>query len=291
VYGWIDENAVSAVTCSAYPEHWYTQKPHSDLYLLFVLPFTLCLCAINQAKWKQTPVMLVIALAGYCVNSYSSKYFQGNTTVSSTLGALCIGVLANLYSRLGRYVENWWLDKQERYVDPPVRRLRRFFSRKFNKRSSHHRSSSRNRSWSRHDNPGLSDTDCGGDDIEQGHGPPSNISVNIAHHARKIGYGLAAAAMLPAIWVQVPSGLAVRGSLLSGVTSADQITRNETLMANGTLANTTVTVASGTNPMDTTAFNVLFSVIQVAISISVGLSLSALIVYPFGKRRSGLFSF
>ena len=43
--------------------------------------------------------------------------------------------------------------------------------------------------------------------------------------------------------------------------------------------------------LDSTAFNVLFSVIQVAIGISVGLFLSALIVYPLGKRRSGLFSF
>jgi hypothetical protein len=38
---------------------------------------------------------------------------------------------------------------------------------------------------------------------------------------------------LPAIFVQVPSGLAASGSLLAGISSADQIT-NTTLYANGT---------------------------------------------------------
>ena len=43
--------------------------------------------------------------------------------------------------------------------------------------------------------------------------------------------------------------------------------------------------------LNTIVFNVGYSMIQVAIGITVGLFLSALIVYPFGKRRSGLFSF
>lgn len=43
--------------------------------------------------------------------------------------------------------------------------------------------------------------------------------------------------------------------------------------------------------LNTIVFNVGYSMIQVAIGITVGLFLSALIVYPLGKRRSGLFSF
>lgn len=97
--------------------------------------------------------------------------------------------------------------------------------------------------------------------------------------SRRVGYGLAAAAMLPAIFVQVPSGLASGGSLVAGIISANAITGNKTAEA------------SGTSDLSTGAFSVLGSVIQVAISISVGLSLAALLVYPFGKRRSGLFSF
>ena len=56
IYGYLDSNAVSAVHCST-GDAWYLQRPHQNFYLLFVFPFTLCLCAINQAKWKQTPGM------------------------------------------------------------------------------------------------------------------------------------------------------------------------------------------------------------------------------------------
>ncbi len=43
--------------------------------------------------------------------------------------------------------------------------------------------------------------------------------------------------------------------------------------------------------MNNMVLDVGYSMIQVAIGITVGLSLSALVVYPCGKRRSGLFSF
>jgi uncharacterized membrane protein YjjB (DUF3815 family) len=104
-------------------------------------------------------------------------------------------------------------------------------------------------------------------------------------HARKIGYGLAAATMLPAIFVQVPSGLSVSGSLVAGISSADQIVRNTTGNA------TTVTAYDSSGSLNSVALNVGFSVIQIAIGITVGLFLAALLVYPLGKRRSGLFSF
>jgi uncharacterized membrane protein YjjB (DUF3815 family) len=90
--------------------------------------------------------------------------------------------------------------------------------------------------------------------------------------------------MLPAIFVQVPSGLSVQGSLIQGLSSADQITRNTTNI-------TTVTADTASNTVNSVALNVGFSVIQIAIGITVGLFLAALLVYPLGKRRSGLFSF
>lgn len=49
----------------------------------------------------------------------------------------------------------------------------------------------------------------------------------------RMRHGVAAAALIPAIFVQVPSGLAAGGSLLAGISSADQIT-NTTTYANGT---------------------------------------------------------
>jgi uncharacterized membrane protein YjjB (DUF3815 family) len=195
VYGLIDPKASSETTC---------RNPLPPYYrFLFVPAFTTCLIVINQAKWTQAPVMLAISFAGYIVNYFSSIKFPSNAQISSTLGALAVGVLGNLYSRL------------------------------------------------RH--------------------------------------GLAAAALLPAIFVQVPSGLAASGSLISGITSADQ------LNGNMTAGNTTVSSGDSSlgqsQALNSIVFNVGYSMIQVAIGITVGLFLSALIVYPLGKRRSGLFSF
>lgn len=198
IYGLMDSNATSATTCSNSMPDYYKW--------LFVPAFTMCLCVINQAKWKQTPVMLIISFAGYIVNFFTAKKFPSSAQLSNTFGALAVGVLGNLYSRM------------------------------------------------RH--------------------------------------GVAAAALIPAIFVQVPSGLAASGSLLAGISSADQIT-NTTTYANGSakINGTSTYNITTTGDLNTVVFNVGYSMIQVAIGITVGLFLSALIVYPFGKRRSGLFSF
>ncbi|QSZ32952.1 hypothetical protein DSL72_002535 [Monilinia vaccinii-corymbosi] len=198
VYGLMDPNATSKTTCDA-PMNQYVRW-------CFVPIFTLCLSVINQAKFKQMPVMLGISFTGYIVNFFSAKRFPSSAQISNTLGALAVGVLGNLYSR--------------------------------------------------------------------------------------VRHGVAAAALLPAIFVQVPSGLAASGSLLAGLSTADSITDNRSF-ANGTaVVNGTSTVKiTNTDDLNTIVLNVGYSMIQVAIGITVGLFLSALIVYPFGKRRSGLFSF
>ncbi|KAG8424538.1 hypothetical protein J3458_001319 [Metarhizium acridum] len=248
LYGMMDSNATSETHCKdPLDRNWY---------FLFVPGFTLCLCIINQAKWRQTPVMTIMALAGFCVNSYCSKYFEGNSQISNMLGALTVGILANLYSRLGRHMENAWLDVVE------------WWQYRVKPRFSKHRSRDPD-AWSL---PSMSDPESSAASQKKQWRQP-----------RKVGYSLAAAAMLPAIFVQVPSGLAAGGSLLAGITSANQLTGNST--------STVDTSAKTIGNLDGTAFNVLFSVIQVAIGISVGLFMSALIVYPLGKRRSGLFSF
>jgi uncharacterized membrane protein YjjB (DUF3815 family) len=219
--------------------------------------------------------MVFISLAGYCVNNFSSRAFKGNTTLSSFLGAFCIGVLANLYSRLGRLAKNRILDIWEDHIEPRIG----------------HRWGRKQPRWRWYKVTDNSSEESIGKEGDPESAPMAGPSL--VKRARQVGFGLAAAAMLPAIFVQVPSGLAVGGSLLSGVASADQITRNQTLLANGTTLPGPAPTVTPTEAADlsSTAFNVLLSVIQVAISISVGLSLSAVFVYPFGKRRSGLFSF
>ncbi|KAJ5110452.1 hypothetical protein N7532_000987 [Penicillium argentinense] len=67
----------------------------------------------------------------------------------------------------------------------------------------------------------------------------------------RLWHGHAATAILPGIFILVPSGLAEGSSV----------------------------------------FSLGFGMIQVAIGITIGLFIAALVVYPYGKRRSGLFSF
>ncbi|KAK5694813.1 hypothetical protein LTR97_009404 [Elasticomyces elasticus] len=254
IYGIMDKDATSATECVG-----GIAEPY---YFPFVPAFAMTLIIINQAKWKQAPVMLVIAFVGYIVSHYSSSRFAGNTQVSSTLGALAIGVMANLYSRVGAKIENRFLDLWEdsfrHYWKTVKTRILHLGGRaKTSVRS-----------------------------MEEG--SAHEVESLYVRQTRRVGYGLAAAAMLPAIFVQVPSGLAVSGSLISGIASANQIAGNAT---NGTTVVNSTTLALGSDGLNSIAFNVSYSVVQVAIGITVGLFLSAIVVYPFGKKRSGLFSF
>ncbi|KAH8173576.1 threonine/serine exporter domain-containing protein [Sarocladium implicatum] len=249
LYGMMDSNASSDTHCK--------EPLHRNWYFLFVPGFTVCLALVNQAKIKQLPAMVIIALAAWCVNTYSKAYYDGQGQISNMLGALTVGILANLYSRLGRHFSNAWLDILEFWefrVRPRISRV----------------TGSQSEKWPVQDDP----------ESRPGSPVPGDKSKR---PGRKTGYSLAAAAMLPAIFVQVPSGLAAGGSLLAGVQSANQLTGNSTVDAGSS--------SDPTANFDGTTFTVLASVIQVAIGISVGLFMSALIVYPLGKRRSGLFSF
>ncbi|KAG5943145.1 hypothetical protein E4U53_007100 [Claviceps sorghi] len=191
LWGLFDDHATSATTCS---------DPIPPLYgSLFVPPFIVCIAVLYQAKWQQMPVMVLIALTGYIVNFFSSLKFVASPQIANMLGALSVGLLANLYSRL------------------------------------------------RH--------------------------------------GVAAATLIPAIFVQVPGGLASRGGLLSGLNTANRLTNSSSVMVDMS------TGSSNQGDSLNVVFNVAASMIQIAIGIAVGLFMSAIMVYPFGKRRSGLFSF
>lgn len=56
IYGLIDENAVSTTSC---------ENPIPTLYTFVFVPlFVVCIAILYQAKWRQMPVMLVVAFAG-----------------------------------------------------------------------------------------------------------------------------------------------------------------------------------------------------------------------------------
>lgn len=281
LFGMMYKDATSQTTCKdPMDPRWY---------YLFVLAFAICLMIINQAKVKQMPSMGLIAVIGYAVNYNSAQYFKNNAQVSNTLGALAIGIAANIHARFGRHIENWSLDLWEHTCRPRYVRLRKSLRRRLSSSASSTASGSSTslphtkENYADHTHSNTSSTTTLNGDNDSSSSSPDPY---LPHH-RKIGYGLAAAAMLPAIFVQVPSGLSVQGSLITGITSADQIVRNTT-----TNITTTVTVPSDTgSAVNSVALNVGFSVIQIAIGITVGLFLAALLVYPLGKRRSGLFSF
>jgi uncharacterized membrane protein YjjB (DUF3815 family) len=185
LYALFDSNATSSIECQdPIPAFWG---------FAFVPLFVLCISILYQAKWKQMPIMVIVAFAGYVVNYFSGRRFSSTPQISSALGALTVGVMANIYSRL------------------------------------------------RH--------------------------------------GVAAATLIPAIFTQVPGGLASNGGLLSGLEAADMLTEGTSSGQN-----------SGSD-FNSVIFNVAAKMITIATGIAVGLFISALIIYPLGKRRSGLFSF
>ncbi|OJD15131.1 hypothetical protein AJ78_04588 [Emergomyces pasteurianus Ep9510] len=215
LYGVLDKNATTEFACPASPiKNEYLQR------FPFVLGFAICSCLINQAKFKQIPIMITIAVTGYIVSFFSARRFV-SIQISSALGALAIGIMGNLYSRL------------------------------------------------RH--------------------------------------GLAAAAILPAIFLQLPSGLASSGSLVSSLIVATNIKSRESSMkplsnmANDLMANSSSAGVEDVSKMmeqlmmnrflGNVVFDIGYGMLEVAVGISGGLFLAALVVYPFGKRRSGLFSF
>lgn len=184
LYGWVDKNATSANTCG-------TDHSTNDKYrILFVPMFSLMLGLINQSRFRQLPIQTAISCTAYVGTYFAGKHFSQVTEFTACIGAFIVGVLGNLYLRVGK--------------------------------------------------------------------------------------GMAVSAMLPAIFVQVPSGIASQSSLVSGIQNADQITGSNT-----TTTNTSTSSAS-------MSFGV--AMVEVAIGISVGLFAAALVVYPFGKKRTGLFT-
>ncbi|KAI5271258.1 DUF1212-domain-containing protein [Aureobasidium subglaciale] len=259
LYGAMDSNAVSSTTCPA------SRTLSSPLQMLSALIFSFSLCILNQAKWRQMPVMIVISMIGRIINVVLKNKFKGNTQITATIAAFAIGLAANLHSRFGTKIENKALDVWETYIRPQFRAL--------HKRARGKSTALRNM----HSKRKVESMEFG-----EAYDNDSIFTPRI----RRVGYGLAAAAMLPAILVQVPSGLAVSGSLLAGVQAADQIAGKG---SNGSTVTDAKAITSGTS-LNTVNLNIAFSVIQIAIGITIGIFASSLVVYPFGKRRSGLFS-
>ncbi|TQV93670.1 hypothetical protein V2A60_004158 [Cordyceps javanica] len=189
-YGLIDKGATGEGSCVGEP-----QQPYGNAYVQhfpFVAVYCILAGLVNQARFRQTPIMAVFGLIGYMPNYFLSNRLGSSTGLANTVGAFALGTAGNLYSRL----------------------------------------------W----------------------------------------HGHAASAIIPGIFTIVSSGLAASGAIISGLQYSKQI-------QDGTIND--ATVVNSNNSLT----GLGYGMIEVAIGVSVGLFISAVVVYPYGKQRSGLFSF
>jgi uncharacterized membrane protein YjjP (DUF1212 family) len=98
----------------------------------------------------------------------------------------------------------------------------------------------------------------------------------LANLYSRVWHGNAVTVTIPGIFCLVPSGLASSGSIMSAIEYSDAV------------KNGTADTSGGSSGSSLTSLG--YGMIETAIGITVGLFVSALIVYPYGKRRSGLFS-
>lgn len=109
----------------------------------------------------------------------------------------------------------------------------------------------------------------------------------LANVYARLSNGLAATALLPAVLVQAPSGLAAAVSMITGAANADQLTQHAGGRPTGNATMRNMPEAVGNDFV----FNVGYQMLQLSIGITVGLFISTAVVYPRGKKGSGLFSY
>ncbi|KAF5857227.1 hypothetical protein ETB97_006069 [Aspergillus alliaceus] len=101
----------------------------------------------------------------------------------------------------------------------------------------------------------------------------------LANLYSRLWHGHAAAAIVPGMFTLVSSGLATSGSIMSGLAYAESVKNN-------TVSDSASTLAA----VQQSLYGLGYSMVQTALGITVGLFFSALVVYPRGKQRSGLFN-
>ncbi|KAG6067795.1 hypothetical protein E4U16_008108 [Claviceps sp. LM84 group G4] len=192
LYGKMDRKPTSEMHC---------QNPLSrEWCFLFVPGFTICLCIILHAKWRQIPAMLAVAVAGFCVVSYSTEYLTGhfspNVHIPTVLGALTVAILASLYSRLSGRVQSLGLD----FVDFRRSRVQPRLLLLSGKRHS------QADAW-----PLPSSSDSEANAVP----PPFNSNEGLT--PRRAEYSLAVMVMLPGLFVLMMAELAATDSLLAAI--------------------------------------------------------------------------
>jgi hypothetical protein len=110
----------------------------------------------------------------------------------------------------------------------------------------------------------------------------------------RISNSLAATILLPAVLIHIPNALAASGSLVAGAETADAIVTNRTYSMDHSFAKRPYerdfvdNDPSGSTGLIITAG---FGIAQATTGITIGLFLSAFVVWPFMRRGTGFLSF
>ncbi|KAI9666812.1 MAG: hypothetical protein M1831_001588 [Alyxoria varia] len=324
----------------------------SRLQLVFVPIFTLALMVVNQAKLKQMPMMMLISMAGHTVNYFSSRKFPRNAPISSALAALTISFLANASSRLAPKFGPNFDELKSKALEQSIPTMRSFCGRTCGRLCGRLRGRLRGRKVGvagRHGSmerlqhsPGEPPSGASTPGTyEIGNRPTRSIELQEASSRSRArpgrppgappkkdgtqekkseelqtgsNYSLAAASMLPAMFVLVPSGLSVAGSLVEGIQNAEILAKARSadlatssspggVVGGGQMTSGELLGGPNALSQNSVGFQVGYNVVQVAIGITVGLYIGTMFVYPLGKSgfgvkrkdsmtyKSGLFSF
>ncbi|UZJ54874.1 hypothetical protein CBS101457_004194 [Exobasidium rhododendri] len=101
-----DDSSLTTRTCSEVHANkpWWMSDVKLIYALLTVPGYSIALSLRNQAKItrKEFPVMVLIAIAGWATNHFSSTSaaLSSRSDVTSALGAMAVGLLSNLFGRI-----------------------------------------------------------------------------------------------------------------------------------------------------------------------------------------------
>ncbi|KAG9235681.1 hypothetical protein BJ875DRAFT_458480 [Amylocarpus encephaloides] len=103
LWGFNDDNTSVAMSCQ---QPILPMKSHGFLLNWFAETgfaafFTLWLCLLCQAHWKQIPMMIVMSLISHTVSFFCDLKFPSSVPIGTTVGAFILGSCGNLYSRFG----------------------------------------------------------------------------------------------------------------------------------------------------------------------------------------------
>ncbi|GLA17497.1 hypothetical protein AnigIFM62618_004637 [Aspergillus niger] len=96
IYGLMDDNATKATSCPSRDTNIYGSVYVQEF--VFVAVYCAFAAILNQAKWKQLPIMSFMGVAGYTTYYFTANHLDSR--FGSTIGAFTIGLCANLYSRV-----------------------------------------------------------------------------------------------------------------------------------------------------------------------------------------------